>query len=158
MKVVINTSPIISLVKIGIFDLCLPIFEDIIITEAVKDELIEGKDKATEWIESKGKKYIRTVTEINNIISTWDLGKGESEVLSFAKHNNDYIAGIDDKAARNCAEAISIPVIGTIGILLHAKKSGIVSAIKPKIIELKEEGFRIDNNIIQYALLLANEN
>jgi hypothetical protein len=45
---------------------------------------------------------------LSTIIANWDLGSGESHVLSWALSYSDYEAVVDDLAARKCAKALSI--------------------------------------------------
>ena len=44
----------------------------------------------------------------------WNLGDGESEVLSFALAYPQYKAMIDDRAARSCARTLGVQTLGTV--------------------------------------------
>lgn len=48
------------------------------------------------------------IEEIAPDVAAWDLGKGESEVLSLAVKNPDCAAIIDDRAARRCAQTLGV--------------------------------------------------
>jgi len=55
-------------------------------------------------------------------IEYWDLGLGEAQEIA------DCIGGlrwavVNDRAARRCAAAHDVPVVGTLGIVLRAKNS-----------------------------------
>ncbi len=50
-----------------------------------------------------------------------------------------------------------LEIIGTMGILLEAKKNGLVTEIKPLISELLLNGKRIGNRIIEMTLEAAQE-
>jgi len=39
---------------------------------------------------------------IDPLVAAWDLGQGESAVLSFALKNAEYWAVMDDREARRC--------------------------------------------------------
>ena len=72
----------------------------------------------TEWI---------TVVEpppIPELIQAWDLGKGESSVLAWAYSHSGTEAILDDLLARRCAATLDIPIRGTLGLVLTAKKHG----------------------------------
>jgi hypothetical protein len=56
----------------------------------------------------------------------WGLGPGESSVLALAYANRGMEAIIDDLAGRRCASLLGIPVRGTLGIVLAAKKRGFI--------------------------------
>ncbi len=62
-------------------------------------------------------------------IAALDLGAGESEVLSLALGLSGYHAVLDDAAGRRSAEALGIPFIGTGGLLLLAKKEGLIPSV-----------------------------
>ena len=78
-------------------------------------------------------------------------------MLSYAYQNNEFIAGIDDKAARKCAAAISVKVIGSIGIILQMKQQKKIESVKYYLDELNKQGFRLSKEIYNLALLKANE-
>lgn len=106
MKLVINASPIIFLTKLELIGHVSSIFEEFVIPTGVKDEILQYNDEANKWISGKGNLYIRDVGNIPSYINAWDLGKGETEVIAFAKKNKDFIVALDDKAARNCAYSL----------------------------------------------------
>ena len=65
------------------------------------------------------------------VLRAWDLGAGESAVLSWAMKRPGTLAVLDDFAARKCATALGIPVVGTLGVALLAKKRGVVQDARP---------------------------
>jgi predicted nucleic acid-binding protein len=75
--------------------------------------------------------------------------------MSLAKER--MVCVLDDLAARNCAKVFAIPVLGTLGILLKAKSSGLISALRPEIDNLVASGSMLSDKIIVEALHLANE-
>jgi predicted nucleic acid-binding protein len=65
----------------------------------------------------------------------------------------------DDNAVRLVAAAQSVPVIGTIGILLRARLDGIIPALKPLLDQLVAAGFHLDphGQVYQEALERTGE-
>ncbi len=90
-------------------------------------------------------------------IAAWDLGAGESEVLYFCREGGNVVAIIDDLAARKCASAFSIQLKGTLSILLLARKMGLIPSLKPLIIQLHENGFRIADKLRNLMLRESGE-
>jgi predicted nucleic acid-binding protein len=82
----------------------------------------------------------------------WDLGAGESAVLTYALHNPDWKAVLDDGAARRCAHTLSIPLLGTLGIILRARQSNFIPAAAPVLKALINQGFRLDDDLIRAVL------
>lgn len=64
---------------------------------------------------------------------------------------------MDDKAARNCAYGLNIQVIGTIGLLLVMKKQNIIDDIENQLKKLLDYGFRIHNDLFEYAIELSKK-
>lgn len=80
------------------------------------------------------------------------MGAGETAVLSYASANPDWRAVIDDNFARRCATTFSIPVIGTLGVIIRARRYGLIPAAVPIIKDLQAHGFHIDEKIIRITL------
>ena len=82
----------------------------------------------------------------------WDLGAGETGVLSFIAANPTWTAVLDDLAARQCARSYSFPLIGTLGIIILARQHGNIPSAAEVLLELRAFGFRLDDRIISKAL------
>jgi len=158
-KCVLNASPLITLGKISQIGLLEAVCSDLIIPEGVVHEIDQGAvdDPARIWTHEHGEPFVRRLETIPPLILAWDLGKGETEVISWAYLNPGYDAILDDRAARNCASALGIKVIGTIGLVLLAKREGALSQVRPVLLQLKESGFRITPQLLRAACKLANE-
>ena len=78
-------------------------------------------------------------------------------MLSWVHQEPGFEAILDDRAARNCAVALGIPVRGTLGVVLLAKVEGIVPLAAPLLAELQNAGLRIDAAVLEAALRLAGE-
>ena len=77
---------------------------------------------------------------------------------SAAVSNSACLIALDDKKARRIAHALGLEVIGTVGLVLRAKKRGIVAEVKPILDALNAVDFRIAPALYNEALRLANEN
>jgi len=153
---VINASPIIFLCKLQKINLLESFGVNIIIPQAVSDEIIAGPhdDEAKKWILSYGKKFVIDTGAVDKIVAHWDLGSGESSVISYCFGKINHYAILDDLAARKCTEVLSIKVKGTLGVLLLAKKNRLIPELKPLLDQFKENHCRIENNL--YELILRN--
>ncbi len=160
-KWVLNASPTILLAKISLIDLVVSeLCSTVIIPSGVVQEIKAGpaNDPAKIWLAQTGKKWITEMTHIEPTVAAWDLGLGENQVLSWCYQHHDYEAIIDDGAARKCALSLGIPVQGTLGVILLAKKEQHIDQIKPFIEKLLINDFRIAPQILTTALEWANEN
>ncbi len=114
-KWALNSSPIITFVKLERISLLKEMCEEMIIPTGVAFEISQGTedDPARRWIEYEGKKHVRNTGSIKPVVGAWDLGMGENEVISWCYDHKDYVAIIDDRAAKICALSLGIKVRGT---------------------------------------------
>ncbi len=79
-------------------------------------------------------------------------------MLALAQERAPAVAVLDDAAARTCAKAIGVPVIGSLGIIVRAKKQGLLSSAAEAVRTLRDTGLSLDNETIHRALQLIGEN
>lgn len=111
-KWVVDASPVISLARIGKASLLVELCEELLIPSAVDAEISRGSenDPAKLWLQKHRKAFVRDVGSIDPVATAWDLGRGETEVINWAFTHRDWIAVLDDRAARNCAGSLEIRV------------------------------------------------
>jgi predicted nucleic acid-binding protein len=80
-----------------------------------------------------------------------------SAVLALALAEADSQALIDDWGARRCARSLSIPVIGTLGLVLLAKQQGTIPAARPVVERLRRSGTDLSDEVIREALARVGE-
>ena len=86
-----------------------------------------------------------------------DLGAGESEVLMLGLELPDSVLILDDGLARRVAESLGLRFTGTLGLLLDAKRAGLISAVSPLLDRLQELRFRVAPHTRRAILDLAGE-
>ncbi len=89
-------------------------------------------------------------------IANWDLGPGESQVIAHCLAGAQ-VPVLDDREARACALAHSLPLIGTLGIILRAKKQGLIPAARPLTDEIRAAGSFLDDELVEQALAQVGE-
>ena len=135
------------------------IFYQIVIPQAVVDELKAGKDLGEEvpnigdydWIE------VRSVKIPHLIGMVTDLGAGEAQVLTLAMENPKSLIIVDDYLARTIAKLQNVKFTGTGGVLLEAKRQGHIAVVTPLLNQLIDLGFWLSNDIKLKIIKLANE-
>ena len=156
---VVNASPLILLGKIGRLDLLFRLSPQVMIPEGVAAELRAGPvtDTARAWIEGAGAKAVTPVGQVDSLVAAWDLGLGESHVLTLCRRLRDATAILDDRAARTCAAALGVRVAGTVALVVLAKRKGLITQVKPLLEGLLHQGIRLDAAVIETALRVAEE-
>ncbi len=86
-----------------------------------------------------------------------DLGPGETEVLMLALELRDVVVVLDDGLAWQVAETLGLPLTGTLGLLLDAKRKGLVPAVAPLLDQLHALRFRVSAPTRAAILRLAGE-
>jgi predicted nucleic acid-binding protein len=156
---VINASPFILLCKSGLAEMLPGLFAEIFMPEAVSDEIIRGDDAASQKLLDYRKNWLKicSVKTVEDVL-VWNLGNGETEVLSFAFENKSKsTALIDDRAARKCAETLNLKTLGTGGILILAKNRGLIENVAVELKNLQSAGLWISNEIVNTILKQAGE-
>lgn len=156
---VVNASPVILLAKVGRISLLAELTDELIVPAAVAREIREGPedDPARVWLSGPGATWVGDPEAVAPVVTAWDLGAGESEVVSWAHRRPGLEVIVDDRAARNCAMSLGIPVRGTLGVILLAKREGNVLLAVPILEELRSAGLRVGAGVWDAAIRLAGE-
>lgn len=161
MIVVSNSSPIMNLVAIGRLNLIKHKFGKVVIPDAVWRELvIDGKGKkGVEDIEKSDWIKVQPVRDKALVkVLAKDIDSGESEAIALAVENNADVLLLDDKSARLIAANLGLKLIGVVGILIWAKKEGIIKQFSKELDKLREEAnFRMSEDLIKRALQEVEE-
>ena len=149
--VVCNSSPLIALEQIGQLDILTRLFGSILVPPAVIREtappmILPG------WIKEQA-----LAQPIGGQILRASLGPGERESISLALEIGAAWVILDDRPARRLAQALGLPVIGTLGILLAGKRRGFLAAVKPCVDALAQHGFHIAPDLYKRILADAGE-
>jgi predicted nucleic acid-binding protein len=157
-KIVSNTTPIISLLKIGKLEILKDLYGTISIPQEVFNEIEAGKNKEfyadlskIEWIK------IEKIQNTKSLSYFLDLDKGEAEAIILATEIEADLIIVDETLGRFHAKHAGLKITGTAGILIKAKNSGYISKLKPLLVELRSKGIWLSDNFIQEILKLANE-
>lgn len=150
---VVNASPVIALGRVGQVELLARLPQRVIMPQAVKEEILDAPegDPARAAVE-RGLFKIVVAPPTPPEIAAWDLGKGETAVLSYALSAPDWVAILDDGAARRCARSFSVKVTGTLAVVILAKEHGLIESAAQVLRALQNNDFRLDDEIIRAAL------
>lgn len=126
MKVFSNTTPLIALSAINQIELLPRFFGQIYVAEEVIAECAVGGNIFVPdlfrlpWIVPVTAKE----SVVTHILLELDLGE-KATILAAQQHQADLVL-IDEKLGRNVAEYLGLRVTGTLGVLLKAKREGLI--------------------------------
>lgn len=160
MIVVSDTTPLISLLKINRLDLLKKLFGDVLIPQAVFDELTDNERFRLEADQIREKKFI-VVKPVNNPESTnilkraTGLDQGESEAIVLTDELKADLLLMDEAKGRNISAQMGLRIMGTIGILMAAYEEDELSSdeVRECIAGLQHAGRHIGQR--HYQMLLS---
>lgn len=157
-KIVLNASPLILLCNSELSYVLPELFPEIVVPEAVWQEIINGPhlDQAAQMLPELDWLKKKHITPAPDVVR-WDLGLGETEVLSFAVKYSRYTPVLDDMLAKKCARSLGIQTMGTGTILILAKERGLIEAVEQPLRKLQNAGLWISESIIQLLKYQAGE-
>ncbi|OGW26387.1 MAG: hypothetical protein A2X59_05290 [Nitrospirae bacterium GWC2_42_7] len=158
-RVVVNASPLICLCKSGLLEILPALFTDIIVPAAVHKEITAKEDITLACRPFFAHKHVKIVSDIliPSSVLAWDLGEGESAVLTHALKHSKYWAVIDDHEARKCASTLGCRYTGTVGVILLAKRRGITSSVKDCLTKLQNAGLWLSQDFVKEICIKAGE-
>ncbi|MFB1489994.1 MULTISPECIES: DUF3368 domain-containing protein [unclassified Thiocapsa] len=155
----VNASPLILLGKTDALWLLAELAGQLAVPEAVAKEVGAKPDGGAilrAIHDSSAFVIVENETAPQEVLS-WDLGAGETQVIANALANRVVRVVIDDLAARRCARALGLGIIGTLGIVGRAKAQGLIDEAAPLINRLRATGLYASDEIIMRLLKEVGE-
>jgi hypothetical protein len=166
MTVVADSGPLIHLAIIGQFLLLKRYFPNLLIIPQVYEEVVtQGKGKPGEPELSQAvKEGWITVEPVTNHalmqrLTISNISKTDAAVVACTLEKKAGLVLTDDSAMRGLAERESLSVMGSVGILVHARLEGVIYELKPLLDQLITAGFYLDphGQVYQSALRRVGE-
>lgn len=159
MKLVVNASPLILLIAVDHLSILHDLAEQVVVPRPVLREIEAGvgRDEAADLVRSTRWISVAESAPAPPALAAWNLGAGETAVLSWAQRHDGFTCVLDDRAARTASRAIRVPVVGTLGLVLAAKEAGQLSAARPILERMIDVGFYIGDRILEDALRMVGE-
>ena len=158
-EIICNTSPLQYLHQLGLLYILPALVGRVTVPPAVVVELVQGRAGGYDLPDPASLEWVSVVqphsTPALPLVVT--LGPGEAEVLALALESPGRIVVLDDGLARQMAETLGLPLTGTLGLLLDAKRAGLVPAVKPLLEQLHTLRFRLARSTRAAVLQLAGE-
>ena len=159
-KVIVNSTPLIVLSNMYQLTILKDLYQNIYIPQAVFDLVTAKNDSAcqqlkdnTDWIH-----VCKIKDQTQKRMYQAKLHDGEVEVMILAQENqNKDLIIIDDNSAKKTAKYLGLTVTGSLGVILKAKKQGIISSVIPLMNQLIQNGFYITSEVFEFVKDEAGE-
>jgi len=157
MIIVADASPLVALALCDCLEILPALFGEVAVSQLVYQEVsVTGKpgvDRLRAFLQGK----IHSVNLDNFIISGDVLDEGELTSIALYKHLQADFLLIDEKAGRRVAKLNHIQIIGSLGVLIEAKKKGIIPTLKPHIETLRHAKIYFSDALLDFALNAVGE-
>jgi predicted nucleic acid-binding protein len=137
--IISDTSCLIGLTNIGLFEVLRQLWNEIIITPEVAAEFGE---KLPDWIKVTSVIHSNKTTLYNKF-----MGRGESSSIALAAEVENPLLILDDWQARQFATNLGFTITGTAGLLAEANRRGIIPDYHSAVSKLRANGFRLPEDI-----------
>lgn len=153
LPLVVDAAPLISLAKVGRLDVLTAGNRIVLITDTVAREVQAGADAdparlalQTGW----GTRHADVTVAAD--LAACRLDAGEEATLALARLR-DCAAILDDGAGRKAARSLGIIHTGTTGLVMEAKRQGIVLSAADLLRDLRQAGLYLPTDAILQAVL-----
>lgn len=156
---IVDTTPVIILGKIAHLDLLTDMTREVLLPSPVVREILKGPGadparKAVEagWGTEVAVRYIRVAVR-----SVGLLGPGEQAVLTLALKRPGSRAILDDGRARKAAKELGLPMAGTVGVIVAARRRGLITAVTPLLRAMQAAGCYLDEDLLRRSAASVGE-
>lgn len=151
--VVSDTSPVRALAHLNRLDLLTTLFNAVLIPPAVRDELARPRRRFSPvdvaLIPGATVRAPRDIAYVQHLRR--ELQAGEAEAIALAEEVGAQLL-IDEMAGRQVALRRGIRITGVVGVLVEARKSGLIGPVVPVLEQLRSElGFYLSDQLIEFA-------
>lgn len=132
--IISNAGPLIGLAKLNLIGILGQLYGKVFMPEAVFDEVVIGGIQrgsldalAIRLATQRKELIVKAVKQTRDCIEKLQLHRGEKEVIQLAFENEASLLLMDDMLAREQASLLGFKVKGTLGIIVDAYRSQILT-------------------------------
>jgi predicted nucleic acid-binding protein len=158
--VVSDASPLINLARVEQFELLAAFYDQVIIPQAVYDEVVvrgQGREGSSEVQNTSWIDVCDPQNDLAVRVLAAELGMGEASAIILAQERQATLLLIDEIRGRRVAQQLGLKVRGTLGILARAKREGRISNLRQVLNLLHALGTWIGEELCEEVLRLAGE-
>lgn len=146
MIVVADTSPPLHLARIGRLDLIPAVVGRVLVPRTVWEELVQAGTRLDVVAALESAAWLEVVQDPP--VQDLGLDAGETAAIFLAEQLRADALLIDERDGRAVALARGIAVIGTLGIVAGARRSGVLERAAPVVAQLRADGFWLSDDLV----------
>jgi predicted nucleic acid-binding protein len=156
---IVDAAPLILLAKAQHLSLLEFLADEVLLPSAVVREIRRGPadDPARRALDAGFGTRLPYLRPPAAVRALGLLGAGERAMLSAALKVEGCTVVVDDRKGRTAADALGIPKVGTLGVILRARTMGHLSAIVPVMHDLLDAGLFIHEGVLREMAERAGE-
>jgi hypothetical protein len=158
-SVVADAGPLIAFGRIQRLELLPQVLGEVLVPQAVALECLADREKPGARAIHDAL-HARVLTEASDPVSVLPplpvLGAGESAAIRLALKLSASVL-MDERAGRKIATNLGLNVIGSAGILLAAKKRGLIESVRPVLEAFARNGYHFSDALVRAILMRAGE-
>jgi predicted nucleic acid-binding protein len=138
MRILVDSSTLIALARIGKLGVLKTVFENVYITTMIKEEILKEESPDAETFKEAIGQWIHVIEYEGNPVELKKYGMDSGEASLFLAARPDDRLILDETNARRYAEAKGFKFTGLIGLIVAAVRAGKLT---------KNEGLEIINRL-----------
>ena len=157
--VVADASPLIGLAAAGLLQLLRELFGSLTITRIVKDEVAgdPARSGARDLDAAMRDGWIRVAPAPPETWQLTGIDAGEASTIALAATRDGALVLMDDELGRARAAELELETLDVAGLLLEAKRVGVIEAVLPVVTKLERRGFTLPKDVQRTLLHDAGE-
>jgi hypothetical protein len=157
MILIADASALIALATCDSLYLLDALFGEVLVPEVVFFEVTTADKPQSVKLRHYLQNKIRTVDMRHYVYLDAFADAGETQAMLLYKEMAAEYLLIDDKRGRKVAKINQIKIVGSLGVLLQAKRAGLIPNVAPLLEKITASSIFMNQNLIQMVLALAGE-
>lgn len=160
--IVTDTGPLIIYARTGYLPVLRGVADSIVLTQTVQHECTRNawQPGAAAILEALAQGHLTVVPDVaTDATGKASLDPGEKSAINYALTQDPQHCRLlmDEVRGRAVAKHLGLAVIGSAGLLVVAKRMGLVAQVKPVIESWRQSGYWIDKAVVNNVLQAAAE-
>lgn len=161
MIVVADTTPLLYLSRIDRLDIVRAVHREILVPETVWEELVVARPAEPGVEAVRSSPWIRVNDDVERAgidpALAALLDAGEAAAITLAEVLRADTLLIDERKGRAVARARGLRIQGTLGLLVEARRAGVIGSLRAALDDLASAGFRVNARLVVEALRQVGE-